>query len=93
MIDIVVRPCMSLKKKHYKNRLLAFCDASRKSATNIDVICAATALLTEQVDKLYQLANKGTHDTVFTTESKRCIIRTILLLDDIASLIVAPLEF
>ena len=82
-----------LGKPHYKNRLLAFCDEERKSETNIDVICAATYLLAEQTDTLYKLANKGTHGDVFALETRRCIIRTVLLLDDISSLITFPLDF
>lgn len=79
-------------KNKYRNRLLAFADESRKSDTNIDVICVSTDMLNEQIEKIINLQNKGVHDEVFRHESRRCIIRTILLLDDIISLKANPFE-
>ncbi len=68
----------SLKANKYKNRLYAYADTSRKSDTNIDLIVAATDTLFEQIEKLYNLANKGVHSDVFRTETRRCLLRTIL---------------
>lgn len=76
----------SLGKKDFRNRLLAFADKERASETNIDLICASTAALAEQLEKLSALTNKGIHGEVFRSESRRCLLRTILLLDDIISL-------
>jgi hypothetical protein len=76
----------SLKQDKYKNRLYQFASDNAKSETNIDMIVAATDLLFQQWDKLNKLANKGVHSEVFREETRRCVIRTILLLDDIASL-------
>ncbi|MBY0159704.1 hypothetical protein H0178_28625 [Cytobacillus firmus] len=75
-----------LQGKHYKNRLLAYADAARKSETNIDVVIASTNLLSEQIDKLVNLVNKGIHAEVYREEARRCLIRTIMLLDDLISL-------
>ncbi len=70
----------------FHNRLLAFADQERKSDTNIDLICVSTKALAEQIEKLAKLVNKGVHQTAFQDEARRCIIRTILLLDDIIAL-------
>ncbi|MGO4376407.1 hypothetical protein AB4Z21_37770, partial [Paenibacillus sp. MCAF20] len=70
-----------LKGPHYKNRLLAFADIERRSETNIDVVVASTNLLSEQIDKLVNLVNKGVHTEVYRDEARRCLIRSIMLLD------------
>jgi hypothetical protein len=75
-----------LKDKHYKNRLLAYADIERRSETNIDVVIASTNLLSEQIDKLVNLVNKGVHTEVYREEARRCLIRTVMLLDDFISL-------
>lgn len=80
----------SLKQDKYKNRLYQFASDSAKSDTNIDLIVASTELLFQQWDKLNRLANKGVHSDVFREETRRCVIRTILLLDDIISLRCKP---
>lgn len=79
-----------LKQDNYKNRLYQFASDSAKSDSNIDLIVAATDLLFQQWDKLNKLANKGVHSDVFREETRRCVIRTILLLDDIVSLRAKP---
>ncbi len=76
----------SLKADKYKNRLFAYADTSRKSDTNIDLIVASTTTLFEQWDKINSLSNKGVHSEVFRSETRRCLLRTIMLLDDIVSL-------
>jgi len=75
-----------LGKSNYRNRLLAFADKERKSNTNIDLICVATNSLSGQLEKLGDLVNKGVHAEVMRHEARRCLIRTILILDDIISL-------
>jgi hypothetical protein len=82
----------SLKQDKYKNRLYEFANSSSKSNTNIDLIAANTDLLFKQWDKLYGLANKGIHGDVYRHETRRCIIRTITLLDDIVSLRLEPFK-
>lgn len=75
-----------LGEAQFKNRLLAFAGKERKSDTNIDVICVSTKLLSEQLDKLYNLQNKGIHKNIIESEARRCLIRTLLIIDDFASL-------
>lgn len=82
----------SLKADKYKNRLFAYADESRQSNTNIDLIVATTVTLFEQWDKLNKLANKGVHSEVFRSETRRCLLRTIMLLDDIVSLKEKPFD-
>lgn len=81
-----------LGPKHYRNRLLAFADEERVSDTNLDLICASTDLLGEQLEKLGSLVNKGVHAEVTRHEAHRCLLRTIMALDDILSLKRGPLE-
>lgn len=75
-----------LGSKNYRNRLLAFADRERASDANVDLICASTALLSEQLEKLGNLLNKGVHAEVSRHEARRCLLRTIMALDDILSL-------
>jgi len=82
----------SLKAGNYKNRLYAYADESRKSDTNIDLIVASTSTLFDQWDKLNKLSNKGVHGEVHRAETRRCLLRTIMLLDDIVSLKDKPFE-
>lgn len=83
--------CSKLGPTHYRNRLLAFADKERISDTNIDLICTATSLLGEQLEKLSNLVNKGVHAEVARHEARRCLLRTIMALDDILSLRRGPL--
>ncbi|MEO8887064.1 MAG: hypothetical protein ABI367_13450 [Mucilaginibacter sp.] len=82
----------SLKKDKYKNRLIEFASREFKSETNIDLIVSSTAALFEEWENLYALSNKGVHGNSHRQECRRCIIRTILLLDDIISLKKAPFD-
>jgi len=75
-----------LGTQYYQNRLLAFADEVRKSNTNIDLILVSTTTLSEQIKKLSKLSNKGVHSEVYQAETRRCLLRTIMLLDDIISL-------
>ncbi|MDX6531759.1 MAG: hypothetical protein QOH41_4049 [Blastocatellia bacterium] len=81
-----------LGPKQYRNRLLAFADRERKSDTNVDLICVSTEALAQQLEKLSNLANKGIHSDVARHEARRCLIRTILLLDDVLSLKTGTLQ-
>jgi hypothetical protein len=76
----------------YRKRLLAFADRERKSDTNVDLISVSTDALAQQLEKLSSLANKGIHSDVARHEARRCLIRTILLLDDVLSLKTGTLE-
>jgi hypothetical protein len=71
---------------NYRNRLMAFAEDQAKSGTNIDVICSSLELLEAHLEKLDQLANKGVHDEVTKEGTPRCLLRTVMLLDDIISL-------
>lgn len=75
-----------LGTNQYRNRLLAFIDQQKKSNTNIDLIWVSTKTLSEQMEKLAGLAHKGVHVEIYRTEARRCLLRTVMLLDDIISL-------
>lgn len=82
----------SLKADKYKNRIFEYSKQNRLSSTNIDLVIASTELLFAQWSKLNNLANKGVHAEVFRDETRRCLIRTVLMLDDIISLKDGPFE-
>ena len=75
-----------LGSQHYRNRLLAFADQARRNDTAIDLICVSTDALNEQITRLLAVAQKGTHAEVYRSETLRCLLRTILLLDDLVAL-------
>lgn len=82
----------NLKKDKYKNRLFQFASEQLKSNTNIELIIANTASLFDEWNNLYELSNKGVHNEPHRQECRRCIIRTILLLDDLIALKQSPFE-
>lgn len=82
----------SLKADKYIGGIYEYAKQSKLGNTNIDLIVASTDQLFSQWDKLNNLANKGVHSEVFRNETRRCFIRTILLLDDIISLNQEPFE-
>jgi len=82
----------SLKKDKYKNRLIEFTNRELKSETNIDLIVANTASLFDEWNKLYELSNKGVHTEPHRQECRRCILRTILLLDDLIAIKRTPFQ-
>jgi hypothetical protein len=43
-------------------------------------------MLAEQLEKLSKLQNKGVHNEVMREEARRCLIRTIMILDDVLAL-------
>lgn len=81
-----------LKKDKYKNRLLEFAKRELKSETNIDLIVTNTTSLFDEWNKLYELSNKGVHSDPHRQECRRCIIRTILLLDDLIAIKRTPFD-
>jgi hypothetical protein len=81
-----------LSARKYRNRLLAYADVSHRSDPDIDLVVASTEVWTSQVDKLLNMTNKGIHKEVCRAETRRTLLRTILLLDEIISLHTAPFE-
>lgn len=82
----------SLKKDKYKNRLIEFAKREFKSETNIDLIVSNTLSLFDEWNKLYELSNRGVHSDPHRQECRRCIIRTVLLLDDLIAIKRTPFE-
>lgn len=75
-----------LGANNYRSRLMRFAEDQARSGTNIDVICSSLELLEKHLEKLDQLANKGVHAEVTKEGTRRCLLRTVMLLDDIVSL-------
>lgn len=76
----------SLKADKYRNRIFEYAKQNRISSTNVDLIVASTEVLFTQWSKLNNLTNKGVHAEVFRKETRRCLIRTVMMIDDIISL-------
>lgn len=76
----------------YKNRILAFADQEKASETNAALVSISVDVWAKQLDKLLELANNGVHAEVLREEARRCLLRTILVLDDIVSLREDPFE-
>jgi len=76
----------SLKGDKYRNRIFEYAKQKRISSTNVDLIVASTEILFAQWSKLNNLANKGVHAEVYRKETRRCLIRTVMMIDDIISL-------
>ena len=74
-----------------KNRLRAFAERQRATDPSIDLVNASVDVWWKQVEKLHDVMNKGVHASLYPSEVRRCVLRTILLLDDIASLRSRPL--
>jgi hypothetical protein len=82
----------SLKKDKYKNRLIEFANRELRSETNIDLIIVNTISLFDEWNKLYELSNRGVHSEPHRQECRRCILRTILLLDDLIAIKQTPFQ-
>lgn len=82
----------SLKKDKYKNRLFEFAKREMKSEVNIELIVTNTSSLFDDWAKLYELSNKGVHSEPHRQECRRCILRTILLLDDLIAIKSTPFD-
>ena len=81
-----VREGRKLGESNYRNRLLAYVGEQAASRTNLEVIASSMELFAKHVEKLQDLANKGVHSDVQREGARRCMLRTVLLLDDIISL-------
>ena len=81
-----------LDKQAYRNRLLAYADVARASDSSIDLIVVSTETLGEQLTRLDSAVNKGVHADLLDVEGRRCLVRTIMLLDDLVSLKSSPFQ-
>lgn len=79
-------------KGQYKNRILAFASDELSSNTNIELVAVSIESLAAQLEKLSNLSNKGVHSEIFKNEARRCLLKTIMILDDVISLRIGPLD-
>ena len=70
----------------YRNRLLAWVEDQTKSGATIDLISSNLGLFAQHVEKLQDLASKGVHSNLQRDGARRCLLRTVFLLDDIVAL-------
>ena len=76
----------------YKNRLLKYLETQRVGETEQKLIVAAMEAAAAELDSLNDLANKGVHADIDRTQARRCLLRTLLFLDDLIAVRKDPLE-
>lgn len=81
----------SLTGPKYRNRLLAYADQTRAGDTDIELVCASTENLAQLLERLDKACHKGVHASITRRSARRCVIRTLLLVDDLLALRVGPL--
>jgi hypothetical protein len=77
---------VDLGEDKFKNRLWAFCDEARAADESIDIVRVSSKTLYEQTGKLLGLCHKGVHSDICRDEARRCLLRTVMLLDDICAM-------
>ncbi|MFZ4768439.1 MAG: hypothetical protein ACOYMN_26120 [Roseimicrobium sp.] len=81
--DNSARPDLGTGK--YKNRLKEYLKQHRVSGTESDVIHAAMTAVEREISVLDNLSNKGAHRRIDSQQARRCLLRVLLLLDDLVS--------
>lgn len=77
---------IKLGKDNYKNRIIAFVEASSDSERFREIVGSNLEYIGERLDSIYEAANKGTHTAVSKAEADRYVVYTYLLVGDILSL-------
>lgn len=76
---------IDLGPNKYKNRLIEYLKQHRVGDTERDLIVATMHAAWLELDNLDKLAHKGVHAHVGYAQARRCLLRTILLLDDLVA--------
>lgn len=76
----------------FKNRLLRYLQDNRVSQTEQALVVATMQAAAAELDNLYEYTNKGVHSAFEQMQARRCILRTLLLLDDLIAVRKNPLE-
>ncbi|HMN39656.1 MAG TPA: hypothetical protein PKE29_02350 [Phycisphaerales bacterium] len=76
---------IDLGPNKYKNRLIEYLKQHRVADTERDLIVATMDATWLELDSLDKLAHKGVHAHVGHAQARRCLLRTILLLDDLVA--------
>ncbi len=81
-----------LGPKQFGNHLRTYADKERIGTTSTDLLLINSDALNSQIEKLDNLVNKGVHDQVSYAEVTRCVLRTLMLLDDLVAFRTKPFE-
>lgn len=76
----------------FKNRLLMYLQVQKVSKTESALIEATMKTTAVELDSLCRMANKGLHAEFVRSQARRCLLRTLLLLDSLVSVRDRPLE-
>lgn len=76
---------IDLGPNKYKNRLIEYLKQHRVADTERELIVATMHATWLELDNLDKLAHKGVHAHVGHAQARRCLLRTILLLDDLVA--------
>jgi hypothetical protein len=80
-----------LGTKQYKNRLLKYLEEQQVGHTEQDLLVATMGVAAVELDNLNQLTNKGVHSDFVRMQARRCLLRTLILLDDLIAVRKKPL--
>ncbi len=74
-----------LDKASFKNRLLKYLEECQVERTDVRMIEANLEHAAACVDRLLELANRGVHSSSTRDQARRCILGTVILLDDLCN--------
>ena len=74
-----------LDQAAFKNRLLKYLEEKHASNNDRDLIVASLAAIAGELDRLVDLTNKGVHSSSNREQCRRCLLRTVMLLDDLCA--------
>lgn len=76
-----------LTDDRYISRLWQYIYENTKNSRSRELVIAELQDLGNRLDKIYNLANKGTHADVSEFEANQCVIQTYLLIGDILKIV------
>jgi hypothetical protein len=74
-----------LDKAAWKNRLLKYLEENQVAEADQGMIAANIDHSAASVDRLLEIINKGVHASTTREQTRRCILGTVLLLDDLCA--------
>jgi hypothetical protein len=69
--------------EHYRNRLVEYVRSNRGKSTHADLLASNIAVLGTRLKSLDDLASKGVHSEVPTSEAEACVTWTYMLAADL----------
>ncbi len=77
---------ISLGKKDYINRIIAFVEDNSDSERFVDIVGSNLKFLGDRLDSVFSASSKGTHNEVGKIEADRYVVYTYLIVGDLLTL-------